>query len=266
MRHPVLAKLEGDDVVTCREGEPGCTKFEIGDLNALMATVYADAESRFVGARCDTAPKNILRDGNGRIDRTANGAGCKGLNPGSMLIVLGHRLKRDRTPMVIDAQTDSNTDQIWNQPAYRYKVHRFETLSETEATNYVRRGKRRAGLFGRNRNRDYKWNDAAKGFALVDVEVIWVTEQGPNTSFVSGLQSSKSTRMTSIIELDRDANDPAAEIIGGELLEDGTAETSRLINNPFVWLATGPGPESSTEHNPFVKTSVVRQLMALGRE
>jgi len=262
IRRAVLAKKDGEKVVACQQGEPDCIRFEIGDLNALMATIYADASSAFVGGRCDTSPSQISRDGHGRIDRETNGRGCKGLNPGSMMILLSHRLKRDRKPMVVNAQTEKNTDQIWNQPAYRYVVNRFEKVDEVTATSLVKRGKRRPGFL---MGKDYRFNKEAKGFAYVDLTVKWVTEKGPNVTFVSGLSSTRSTRMTAVLELDRDSNDPDAKIIGGELLEDGTPDTNRLTNHPFAWVALGPGPEEATGHNPFVKTSVVKQLMDLGR-
>ena len=263
MKHAVYARTSGDTVSACEPsevGQDGCTKFEIGDLNALMATIYADGGSKFIGARCDTSPNNIKRDTDGRIDRTANGTGCKGLNPGSLMIVLAHRMKRDQKPMAIDAQADYNTDQIWNQPAYRYTVNDFKKIDEATATNYVQNGNRAAGT-------SYRWNDAAKGFAYVDITVHWVSEHGPNTTFFSGLNSSRETRMSAVLELDKASDDGSASIVGGELLEDGSNSTSRLQNHPFVWLSTGPGADTGNSgHNPYVKTAVVQQLMALGRQ
>ena len=262
MKHAVYARTSGDTVSACdasEVGQDGCTKFEIGDLNALMATIYADGGSKFIGARCDTSPNNIKRDTDGRIDRTANGTGCKGLNPGSLMIVLAHRMKRDQKPMAIDAQADYNTDQIWNQPAYRYTVNDFKKIDEATATNYVQNGNRSAGT-------SYRWNEAAKGFVFVDISVHWVSEHGPNTTFFSGLDSTHETRMSAVLELDKPSSDAAASIIGGELLEDGSSSTTRLQNHPFVWLSTGPGNNTGNSgHNPYVKTTVVQQLMALGR-
>ena len=64
-----------------------------------------------------------------------------------------------------------------------------------------------------------------------------------------------------------------ARVIGGEYVEDPTVPAAnRLRNAPFVWIATAPGPESldpgvgGSHHNPYVKPSVVAQLLALGQQ
>lgn len=261
IKHAVYAKISGGNAVACQPsevGQGGCTKFDIGDMNALMATIYADGGSKFIGARCDTSPNAMKRDADGRVERTGNGAGCKGLNPGSLMIVLAHRMKRDQKALAIDAQTDFNTDQIWNQPAYRYTVNDYKKIDGATAARLVSTT---------NAAASYKWNTSSNGFAFVDLTVHWVSEHGPNTTFFSGLSSTHTTRMTAVIELDRPATDPEARIIGGELTEDASASTSRLENHPFVWLSNGPGNDTGNSgHNPFVKTSIVRQLMALGRD
>ena len=61
--HAVYAKFDGaGSFVACTAGSAGCTKFEIGDINALMAEVYVDGDSSFIGARCDTeAPQGQAR-------------------------------------------------------------------------------------------------------------------------------------------------------------------------------------------------------------
>lgn len=260
---PVNAKITDGRVVACAEGEEGCTRFEIGDVNALLAQIYSDGNSKFIGARCDTAPTAVERDEHGRIVRRDSvfelGAGCKGLNPGALMMVMNQRLRVQKLPMAINAQNDGNTDQIWNQPAYRYRVERFEALAESEATNLVASGARTGSLS------TYAWNDQARGFAFVDVTLFWITENGPNTEYVSGLASTRTTRMTAVIELDRDARDPAAEIIGGEYVQDTSVRSTRLKAPPFVWISTGPGRDGSTRHNPYVRTSFVKQLAALGQ-
>src|SRR5258708_28467778 len=45
--HPVYAKADGSGgVAACNAGDDGCVKFEIGDVDALMAEVYVDGDSR----------------------------------------------------------------------------------------------------------------------------------------------------------------------------------------------------------------------------
>lgn len=258
MPGPLWVKSDGLGFTKCEAGDPECTKFEIGDLNAIGAEAHEGAKSRFIGARCDTEPSEIERDEFGRIVR--NGKGCKGLNAGALLIVMGNRLKMEKKPFAIDAQNEGNTEQIWNQPAFRYTVNDFETLTELEAANLVATG-------GESRTGDqdeYIWNADAQGFALIDVSLNWVTETGPNLTPVSGLSSFRTTRMLAVIELDGEATDPEAEIIGGEYLDDPSIGANRLRVAPFVWIALDSGADF--RHNPFVKANKVEQLLELALE
>ena len=53
--HPVFAASDGaGGLVACREGSQGCVRFEIGDINALMAEVYLDAPASLIGSKCNT--------------------------------------------------------------------------------------------------------------------------------------------------------------------------------------------------------------------
>jgi hypothetical protein len=257
LQHAIHVKSDGGHVTECTDGSDGCVTFEIADVNALMAETYVDADSRFIGNRCDTKPSDIQRDANGRIVR--NGSGCQGLNPGSLLVVLGYQMKSQKRAMAIDAQSDFNTDQIWNQPAYRYQVYRYEALTEAQAANLVATGKRTGDLT------KYQWNDEAHGFAFVDLGIKWVSENGPNTTPVSGADSTHETRVVAVIELDKAATDASARILGGEYLDDPSVGADRLTVPPFVWVATDIGPETGGGHNPYVKSSIVKQLIALAQ-
>ncbi len=253
--HPVFAKgSTSGGIEACEEGSEGCTKFEIGDINAMSAEAHEGARALFIGARCDTKPEDIERDAFGRIVR--NGKGCKGLNAGAMLIVMANRLKGEKKPFAIDAQNDFTTAQIWNQPAFRYTVNRFESISEVEAANLVASGDRDGDLAA------YEWNDRAKGFAFVDFTLHWVTETDPNLTVISGADSSNTTRMVAVIELDSANDDENAKIIGGEYIDDSRVGANRLRVAPFVWIAQDMG--SDWRHNPYVRGKAVKQLIALG--
>lgn len=261
--HAVYAKSDGQGgVQACNASDAGCVKLEIGDVNALEAEVYVDAQSAFIGDRCDTKPGDIQRDANGRITQS----GCRGVNAGSLLQVAATLMKGRQTAFAIDAQNDFNTDEIWNQPAYRYHVYAFEPVTAAQAANLVAHGKKDGDQTA------YTYNLDAKGFARVDFEIQWVSENGPNTAPVSGADSTRTTRMTAVIELDADASDPNANIIGGEYYADADAGTSRLAVHPFVWVANAPGPEDLStdvggdDHNPYVKPSLVKQLVAMGQQ
>ena len=259
LRGPVSLKSDGSGgVAKCTAGTSGCITFEIGDINALQAEVFNNARSRFIGARCDTEPAEIERDEFGRIVR--KGAGCQGLNAGALVILASNMMKLQKKPFNIDAQNEFNTEQIWNQPAYRYTVNDFEPLDESEAANLVASG----GSSRTGDNDVYLWNDDAKGFALIDISMHWITETpGPNLEFVSGLGQTNKTRMLAIVELDADPSSPEAEIIGGEYLDDESIGANRLRVHPFAWVAFDVGPDTGDGHNPFVKGEVVKQMIAL---
>jgi hypothetical protein len=253
---PVWVKRGAFGLEKCADGAAGCTRFEIGDVNAIAAEIHEGAISRFIGARCDTDPSDIQRDEFGRIVR--NGSGCKGLNAGAMLITMGNLLKMEQTPFAIDAQNEFNTEQIWNQPAYRYTVNRYQVVSESQAANLVASG----GAATTGDDNDYIWNSSAAGFVFVDVTLHWVAETpGPNTEVVSGAETTRTTRMVSIIELDRPASDPSARIIGGEYLDDARVGANRLRVAPFAWLALDIGPDF--RHNPFVSGTFGKQLLEI---
>lgn len=260
--HPVHVRQVNGALAPCTDGEAGCIDLEIGDLDALAAEAFTGGAGQLVGARCDTPPNQIPRDAYGRIVR--NGKGCKGLNPGALVIALAAQMRDLGKPLVIDAQDDRNTDQIWNQPAFRYTVNRYEVLDPASAANLVASGKRTGTLS------QYPWNDAAHGFVLVDATIHWVTEYGPNLQYVSGLSHTHTTRFVAVLETDAPPSDPNARIIGGEYVDDPSVGADRLTNPPFVVIASGPGPEDvppdadGTRHNPWVSPAVVMQLLQLG--
>ncbi|GAC1352511.1 MAG: hypothetical protein NVS3B20_10900 [Polyangiales bacterium] len=262
--HSVSVKSNGlGGFAACALGQPGCVKFDIGDINALEAESYIDAKAVMIGALCNTSPSHIKRDADGRVSRDVNGAGCKGLNPGALMMVLGNRLKRDHLAVAIDAQQPFTTDQIWNQPAYRYKVYRYETLLESEAANLVAHDTKTGA------RQHYQWNPAAKGFVFVNIGIKWVREQGPNKVPVSGLDSTEEMRFSAVIELDSAPTLPGAHVIGGEYINDPEAGADRLRVPPFVWIALDSGPDNlpttvtGNSHNPHVQPSLVKKLVAL---
>jgi hypothetical protein len=263
IQHAVNVASDGNGGITsCNAGDAGCVRLEIGDLNALMAEVYVDGNDAFIGARCDTAPNSVQRDANGRITQE----GCDGVNPGTLVIAASTLMKQQQLPFAIDAQNAFNTDQIWNQPAYRYTVNRFQPLTVAQAANLVAHGT----LDGDQTS--YSWNAAATGFALVDLSLSWVSENGPNTDLVSGALSTQQTRMVAVLELDSDPSDPNANILGGEYLDDASVGANRLAVPPFLWVTQGPGPEDlptsvdGNSHNPYLKPSLVKLLIALGQQ
>jgi len=129
VRKAVDAKVSGSKIVKCTAGSAGCTHFELGDINGLLAEAYLDVESDFLGARCDLKPSDIKRDELGRVISD----GCSGTNAGTLLIVANNFMKKLKRGFAVNAQAPSSTDEIWNQPAYRYTITSYSALDEAEA-------------------------------------------------------------------------------------------------------------------------------------
>lgn len=261
--HPVFAGPDGrGGIAACSEGAAGCVRFEIGDVNALMAEIYLDGPEVRIGTACPLTPAQIPRDQYGRVLCQ----GCDGLNAGSFLVAVSTLLKRDHTPFVIDMQKPASTNEIWNQPAYRYHVYDYHPLTRSEASNLIAHGTTEGP------ETTYPWDSAARGFAFVDLGLRFVGEAGPNLQVVSGVSSTYELRVATVIELDRDAADPSATILGGEYLDLPSSHAKRLSVAPFLWVSRDAGPENlpyyvdGTHHNPFIRPSLVKKLIALGQE
>jgi len=260
--HPVFATSDGQGgIAPCQQGAAGCVRFEIGDVNALMAEIYLDGTTSLIGTTCNTPVWAIPRDEVGRVLKE----GCAGVNPGSLLVAAATLLRRHQVPFAIGAQSPSSTDQIWNQPAYRYHVYDFRRLSTAEAANLVARGATSGP------EAFYRWNPAARGFAFVDLGLRFVGEDSPHVALLPGTRSTYEQRVAAVIELDDDAASPRASILGGEYLDLPSRGVDRLSVSPYLWVARGPGPEilppwaDGTHHNPFIRPSLVRQLISLGQ-
>ena len=260
--HAVFAGSDGRGGITgCREGDRGCVRFEIGDVNALMAEVYLDGPYSLIGTTCNLPSFAIPRDPFGRI----LARGCDGVNAGSLLVAASTLLKRNQVAFTIDLQKPTTTDQIWNQPTYRYHVYDYHPLTEAAAANLVERGATEG------RETVYRWNSAARGFAFVDLGLRFVGEQGPNLLVVPGARSTYEMRVSAVIELDADPADPRALIIGGEYLDLPASHATRLNVAPYLCVSRGAGPEvlspyvGGDHHNPYVRPSLVERLITLGQ-
>jgi Transglutaminase elicitor len=273
IQHSISVRADSGEIVSCAAGEAGCVDFEVGDINGLEAEAFLGAPGGFLGNRCDTKPEDIQRDKSGRVQQP----GCRGANPGALLVVLANRMKNVKgdpnfvpKAVAIDAQNEFNTDQIWNQPAFRYAVKNVQTLSLEDAIKLTVKAGKRGGLFGLGRRTElpktYPWNEKAKGFLRVDLVIRWVKELGPNVAAVSGLKSAQQMPISAVIELDGDPAAPETRILGGEYLDDASTGSNRLTVPPFVWTVDAVRSDSDEDSgNPFVKPSAVQKLVKLAQ-
>ena len=78
--------------------------------------------------------------------------------------------------------------------------------------------------------------------------------------------------MEAVLELDGDPASAGTRIIGGEYINDPAIGADRLRVPPFVWVALDSGPETldatvdGNHHNPYVKPSLVKKLIAMGQQ
>ena len=78
--------------------------------------------------------------------------------------------------------------------------------------------------------------------------------------------------MVAVLELDKPASDRTAQILGGEFVDDASAGADRLTVPPFLWVIHDAGADDEPTwvggdgHNPYVKPSLVKQLVKLGQQ
>ncbi len=255
--HAVNVRIEGGTVLSCADGDPRCTRFEVSDIHALLTEVYLDGPQRVLGDRCEVAPGDIARDGSGRI----TSPGCGGVNAGTFMSVLARRIKNDALPFVMAVQSPNTTNQIWNQPVAGYTVYGYRPLSRSQAV----------GLVGAGVTRSYDWNPAARGWVRVDVGVRYVVETHPTMSPFSGASAWDELRFSAVLELTGPTVQSSTRVLGGEYLDLPALGANRLRVAPFVWIAAGTGPAvvknpSTSTHNPWLNPTLVTFLASESRK
>lgn len=209
----------------CTTSLTNCQTFTPGDLTALLAESYAASDARFIGDRCDTSPVDFKRDKYGRITQSY----CRS-NAGTLFLTATNFIKKAGRSFAINAV---NNNEVWNQPAYAYKITKYETKTAKEAAVLVS---------GDPTKTDYEWNRQAVGFRRVTMTLTWTVESAPTVNTPPPVVSnSKSYDM--IVELDATGN-----VVGGEWLG-----TSKSDHPPFFWAPVGPGAEVPNFTPSYVK-------------
>jgi hypothetical protein len=96
--------------------------FEPGDLEALMSLSYTNVTSKFLATRCNRAATGTYAetmDNSGRINESE----CRDMNPGSWHVLVTNMMGLRHQGFVIDQTT---TDEVWNQPGWKYVVTNAE--------------------------------------------------------------------------------------------------------------------------------------------
>ncbi len=257
----------------CGEEASGCTHFEVGDINALLAEVFLDARGSYLGQVCNRPPSAIARDSYGRVASDDAESriyrGCQGINPGALVIALGESMKRNAQAVGISPQSADSTATTW-RPAYRTTVYGYEALTEWQAGRLMRG-------FPKNEliPAPYEWNSTARGFVRLDLGITYVEAlDAPIRDFVNGSSVAKELRVAAILELDRAPSDANAKIIGGEYIEDATVGASRTaVTSTILTIAAPPNRENRPTTlrggiwaNPYVSPREVLALAKLAAE
>jgi len=111
--------------------EPQATTIRLNpaDIKGLISQMWANGSfaTRFLGGRCDIK-EPVVDDETGRLLEKD----CFDVNPMSWHLAITHEIGFQRTPFVIDASEDY---EVWNQPAYEYKITYFNPISASETSD-----------------------------------------------------------------------------------------------------------------------------------
>ena len=225
--------------------------FDISDLKALMITAYDYSRAMVIGGRCKT--DEVERDENGRIIREE----CRDTNAGSFHVVLTNFLGRLEMGFAEDRTYDA---QVWNQPVDSYVIENLREITESEAIDLL--------VTDPSTVTSYPYNDRAKSFVEVIVNVRYVVESRPMSQPITDDHHRylRNDLYHYILELDDDG-----QIIGGEWINGSTMSSfGEFSQQPdFLWLPRGPmsnpiadGPQGPRDprKNPYVSYSEVKRL------
>ena len=238
-----------------------CVEFTPAMIRALLAEVYMNARSQFVGGyRCEVSADelNTREAYENRLNpETLNE--CQDVDPGAFHLAMTNWIGWKKQVIIADVNRDV---EVWNYPVYRIEFeYEFknsrklwtaeEALQETRSTRY----------------QTYAFNPEATKFAVVNFRMYYAkasdnTDLNPESALAPKLIY---RRLRYILELDDDLN-----VLGGEWLgwinpNSGAYEPGAKVSHPdFIWVPFAPTPPSGnrTGANPFVDASRVISLWA----
>lgn len=248
---PVVVRYDRDQnqVTECALAEePGCVRFELGDINALGAEVYWSDAALVLGRRCMTHLDDLAFDPSGRFERVE----CRDGNAGTFHVVIANMLGNHERPVVLDLNPK---EEVWNYPAYKYEITRNAPISVAEALLEI----------GAPEDREHRWifNPDAATLVRVEAELSLVEDAVPPTTWPTGFELE---RFTSVITYDYILElDASGAIIGGEWV--GRSKTS---HPDFLWYSLAADQARSTDDlgdadNPSIRYSVFKQILMLAQ-
>lgn len=207
-------------------------RFEIGDIKALLQTVYDRSDAVMIGGRC-----------NGEhfaAGESANSA-CQDLNPGALHVALTNFIGINDQALIEDRVAGS---EVWNQPIVGYSITQQEKITATRANQLV-------GASGPT----WAFNPDATALYEVELTIDYLVEGNASRLplGMAGYVSHDSVHY--VLEVGA-----AGTILGGRYATDSVGD-----HPDFVWAPIAPSV-SSYGRNPNVKLEDVRELVRLSLE
>lgn len=234
--------------VGCSVGNANCIEFQPHQIRTLLAEVYMNAKSRFLGGnRCGVNKDQLSSNPQDRLDPTKMDA-CDDMDPGSFHLALTNFIGRQKQTLVFD---QARHEEVWNFPVYKYSYYLEENgrrLTRQEAIQAT----------GRSGASDYVFNPAAVKFVRVKLTLSFAKALASAISTQAAPTQEQQVKYRYLLELD--AND---NIIGGEWLTD--AETNSRVDHPdFIWIPFEPfdPPGNRKFGNPHVSPQEVIKMWA----
>ena len=210
--------------------------FEVGDIKALIQTVYDSNDALMLGGRCNAEEFPTGPNGEREIPDE-----CMDVNPGSLHVILTNFLGLNDQALAMDKTFGQ---EVWNQPIYSYEIEKQDEVD----------GARANACIG-DEGTEYTRNDKAKKLYEVEVEVQYLVE---------GSASRQPLGMNSY--LSRETYHYILEVGSTGKVIGGTYCTDSLEDHPdFLWAPLKVS-SSSWRRNPNVNYSKIQTLIELSRK
>lgn len=210
--------------------------FEVGDIKALIQTLYDRSEAAMLGGRCNA--ETFERDENGYRDIPDD---CMDVNPGALHVILTNFLGLNDSALAMDKTAGQ---EVWNQPIHRYEVTKQDKVD----------GKRANQCIG-DAGDTYTRNSAATELYEVEVEVEYLVEGSASRQPLGMTSYLSSDRYHYVLEVDH-----RGKIVGGTYCTDSVED-----HPDFLWAPIRVST-SSWGRNPSVALDKVRTLIEMSRE
>jgi hypothetical protein len=191
-------------------------RFEPNDIKALLAEVYMNAKSVFLGGtRCGTDASPCLETNPDTRPDPTKLDNYQDVNPGAFHVLLGNWIGKKKHTVVFDEKNDR---EVWNYPVHGYSFRSTPIRTAAEAV----------ALVARDDGRGYRFNPEATKFLLIDTTITYANALGGEAA--AGVFPNRTPATISyqyVLELN--ASD---EILGGEW-----TKTSQKNHPDFMWVA-----------------------------